>query len=317
MSKATDILPAGCRVAILSGGASSEKEVSIASGRAVADAARSAGLPVDIFELEENHLPEGLDCGVHLVLPLIHGTYGEDGELSADLDEAGFAYGGCGQAASELCFDKLATKAVARNLGIPVARELALSPVETHSFGKIQDAVGLPFILKPRRDGSSVGLRLIGDASAFEASRENLRRADYIAESFQEGYDLTVGVLDGEPLEVVGVHPIGELYDYEHKYTKGLSEYDAPAKIDDVLRSELLDWSRKLFTSCGCRDIARVDFHKGVDGKVLFLEVNTLPGMTATSLLPKSAQCCGISFQSLVVRWVEMIASRKSGGPSQ
>jgi len=291
------------RIAVLCGGSGSERDVSIASGKAIEEALIQCALPCDCFTLAGNRLPAGLDATVHIVLPIIHGTYGEDGQLSAELEAGGFAYAGSGAAASALCFDKLVSKAIASRLGLPVCPDALLFAGKSRSFAEITGRVGLPFILKPRRDGSSVGLHVIRDEAEYARIAPTLAGRDYLAEEFIEGTDLTVGILNGKALGVVGIRPEGGLYDYEHKYTSGLSQYEVPADLPAHLQDRLCAWSCRLFRALGCRDLARVDYVLGADGNVIFLEINTLPGMTATSLLPKTASIAGVSFAQLVIEW--------------
>jgi D-alanine-D-alanine ligase len=270
----------------------------------VAKAVESTGLPVKLIELQENHLPDTLDPHVDLILPVIHGKYGEDGRLSAELDRIGFAYAGCQQAASVICYDKVASKSIAARQGIPVAVDHYVYPESIPDYRTLANLLGSPFIMKPRFDGSSVGLHLVNGEDAYDSAREDLVRVDYVAEAFVEGIDLTAGILGNDALGVVSIHPKGGLYDYEHKYTSGKSEYRAPAEIDDHSAQLIRQWSKSIFRACGCRDLARVDFRMTASGEVFFLEINTIPGMTPTSLLPKSAQCCGISFTNLVLAWI-------------
>lgn len=301
----------GRRLVVLCGGRSSESAVSLVSGRAVASALAGLGLPVQCFELGENRLPAGLDFRNDLVLPVVHGTYGEDGRLSADLERGGFAYAGCDQAASVLCFDKLASKTLAAELGLPVARGCLLIPEEETSHKALSELLGTPYILKPRRDGSSVGLHLVRSGSDFEQARADLTRTDYLAEAYLEGHDLTVGLLGGVAQGVVAVHPDGGLYDYQHKYTQGLSSYEVPALIPEAVARQLRLWSEFIFRGLGCRDLARADFRIGRKGEIIFLEINTLPGMTPTSLLPKSCSVMGLSFPQLVARWAFFALGRE------
>ncbi len=298
------------RIAVLCGGDSSEREVSLVSGKAVADAFIELGVPCDLFELKSNELPKALSEQVHVVLPVIHGTYGEDGMLSAELEQNGYLYGGCDQASSVICFDKLVTKALAHRVGIPVADEILLMPAVRLDYRQVADVLGETFILKPRRDGSSVGLHLVRSEDDYCAARSDLKQTEYLAEAYLEGIDLTVGMLDGKPMGVVAVRPKGGLYDYEHKYTSGMSEYEFPAKIDPVVTRQLQDWAKLIHDSSGCRDVARVDFRMGEQHQLIFLETNTLPGMTPTSLLPKSAQCEGLSFEDVITRWAEAALNR-------
>lgn len=307
------IARAGLRVAVLCGGAGSERAVSLVSGRSVADALDGLGVPFDLFELPANALPGGLCPDRHIVLPIVHGTYGEDGRLSAELEQGGFAYAGCDQASSAICFDKLACKSLAAYIGIPVARDVPIRRGAAPAYASLVARLGEPLILKPRRDGSSVGLHLVRDAAQYAAAAADIEGGDYLAEAYISGHDLTVGILGGEALGVIGVHPAGGLYDYQHKYTSGMSRYEVPAAIPGQMEEQLAGWTRAIFEACGCRDLARVDFRLGADGGLYFLEVNTLPGMTPTSLLPKAAQCRGISFAELVLKWVEFALGRKGG----
>jgi len=302
----------GLCIAVICGGKGSEREVSIASGKAIESAFQERGLPCERYTLAENRLPDGLDAQRHLVLPIIHGTYGEDGQLSSELEAGGFAYVGSGPAASVLCFDKLVSKAIASRMGLPVVPDALLFAHRSRSFAEIVDRVGLPFILKPRHDGSSVGLHVIHEETDFDAVNGEIGQRDYLAESFIEGMDLTVGILDGKALGVVGIRPEGGLYDYAHKYTSGLSQYDVPADIPERLQDQLCAWSCRLFRAVGCRDLARVDFVLGREGKVAFLEINTLPGMTSTSLLPKAASLCEMTFDQLVMDWACCALKRSS-----
>ncbi|NDV63291.1 D-alanine--D-alanine ligase [Puniceicoccales bacterium CK1056] len=313
MDRKASIETAGLRIAVLCGGTGTEREVSLVSGQSVEAAITGLGLSCDLFDLSANTLPDSLDPTRHLVLPLVHGAFGEDGCLSAMLEDAGFAYAGCDMASSALCFDKFACKAVAARIGIPVAEDFLLLPGEPVPFENLAARLGQKMIIKPRLDGSSVGLHLVHDKSGFESLADELSSRDYLAESFLEGHDLTIGILNGKPLGVVAVFPDGGLYDYEHKYTSGLSRYEVPAEIEDAQRVRLEDWSARLFHACGCRDLARVDFRLGGNGELLFLEINTLPGMTPTSLLPKSASCLGFTFESLVLEWIGFALDRKQG----
>ena len=314
MDSMGEIKERGYRVALLSGGGGSEHEVSLVSGESVQGALDALGIPSDRHILERRGLPHCLRPKRDLVLPLIHGSYGEDGQLSAELAAGGFAYAGSGQAASALCFDKLACKAVAAHGQVPVARDHLLLQDDPPAYAVLRRQLREPMILKPRFDGSSVGLFFVKSEVGYGEALKGGLTGDYLAEEFVEGIDLTVGILDGEPLGVVAVHPEGGLYDYAHKYTRGLTRYDVPARLDESLRSQLCEWSRELFRICGCRDFGRIDFRLGTEGTVVFLEINTLPGMTPTSLLPKTASCVGISFEDLVLRLVTRALGRIEPG---
>ncbi|HKJ90796.1 MAG TPA: D-alanine--D-alanine ligase [Oceanipulchritudo sp.] len=307
----------GYRVALLCGGGGSEHEVSLVSGESVQGTLDTLGIPCERHFLERPGLPKTLRPERDLVLPLIHGRYGEDGRLSAELDAGGFAYAGSDQASSALCFDKLACKAVAVHAGLPVARDQLLLNGEPPSYAALRAQLNEPLILKPRFDGSSVGLFIVDSEESYQEALKGTVAVDYLAEDYVEGIDLTVGILDGEPLGVVAVHPEGGLYDYAHKYTSGLTRYEVPARLDETLRKELYGWSRQLFRICGCRDFGRIDFRLGREGMIVFLEINTLPGMTPTSLLPKTASCSGIGFEDLVLRFVTRALERMQAGGAE
>lgn len=314
MRSSEKALPAGIRIAILCGGGGAERAVSLASGKAVARALADCGVAYRLVVLEGNELPEDLDAEREWVLPLVHGTYGEDGRLSAELEAGGFVFGGSAQAASSLCFDKWACKAAAARLQIPVAADRLLHPAYRPDFDDLVRHLGHPVILKPRFEGSSVGLFRVDTAAQYEAAGGALRQRIYLAESMVDGTDLTVGLLDGKALGVVAIYADGGLYDYEHKYTAGKSRYEAPAPIPTQLSGQLCRWAEILDGVCGCRDVARVDFRLTPEGQAVFLEINTIPGMTETSLLPKAASVAGMSFEDLVEAWVQRIAVRGAQG---
>lgn len=291
-------------VAILCGGPGAEREVSLQSGRAVFGAL-AARTSAELHDLAGAQLPTSLSPATHIVLPVIHGTFGEDGQLQALLDEAGFQYAGCNAASSRLCIDKLETKRVVAAVGLPVIGGWQHGPDAPLDPAAVGDAGRRGFIAKPRTEGSSVGLTVLGDRAALVRFLAQAPKQDWLIEERIIGYDVTVGILDGEPLGVIGIHPEGGLYDYQHKYTAaGQTRYEVPAALPEGLTAELRAASAKIFAACGCRDFARVDWMLSEEGQPFFLEVNTLPGMTATSLLPKSASVAGIDFPTLVERMV-------------
>lgn len=303
----------GGRVVVLCGGSGAERTVSLASGRAVAEALLGAGLPVTCFELEADALPEGLDPRRDIVLPLVHGTYGEDGRLSADLERVGFAYGGSDAGSSALAFDKARCKEAAGRLGLPVARHVSLAEGEDLCPEAIVERVGLPFVLKPCCEGSSVGLMIL---KSVEESRERLPRQAQralMAEAFCPGVDATVAVFGDAVLGTVSIHPSGGVYDYAHKYTSGWTRYASPAELDRAVCEVMEADALAIFRACGCRDLGRVDFRVAEDGRHVFLELNTLPGMTSTSLFPMAAKAAGLTFEEVLLRWVGMAMSRKEG----
>jgi D-alanine-D-alanine ligase len=297
------------RIVLLCGGPGSERAVSIASGNAVLEALLKVGATAELFTLEREELPAGLVPERDIVLPLIHGTFGEDGRLSALLDAGGFAYGGSDASSSEWAFDKLRSKACARDLGIPVASDISYKRGESIDFGHIESTIGYPFIVKPVCDGSSVGLKIF--QSSADAERVPIvAESDILVESYYAGTDVTVALFGEAVLGSVSIHPRGGVYDYTHKYTAGLTRYATPAEVAPFVLEQLESAANRIFYTMGCRDLARVDFRVNPDGEWIFLEINTLPGMTSTSLFPMAAKRAGLSFETLLLRWSERVALR-------
>ncbi len=298
------------QIVILGGGTSAEREVSLASSRAVYESLRQRH-PARWVELEGDALPPGLDPQRDVIFPVLHGTFGEDGGLQSLMDLAGLIYVGCDAASSALCMDKALSKERAAGVGVPVTPQVIFSAGQSPSVDAVHKALGtLDVVVKPLREGSSVGLHFINGATALESSLANLAKGEWMIEPRLSGNDLTVGVLNGEPLGVVAILPKdGGAYDYAHKYTAGATDYQYPADLPVELTDMLRESARRVFQTCGCRDFARVDFFHGKAG-FYFLEINTIPGLTATSLLPKSASCLGLDFDALVDAMIEPALQR-------
>lgn len=287
-------------IVVLCGGASSEREVSLRSGRAVA-----AALPGSrLVELAEDALPEWLDAARHVALPVTHGGWGEDGGLQSALESRGVSFAGSGSAASSLCMDKVRTKAVMRRSDVPAAPEAAFDADSPPSAGSLVELLGESLVIKPSDQGSSVGLLMPRGREEVAAALASLGRGRWMAEPRLTGRELSIGVLDGEPLGLVEIVPRSGVYDFKTKYTKGASEYRCPAEVPASVGSAAAAAAARLFAACGCRDFARADLILESDGRFHFLEINTLPGMTETSLFPMSASCKGLDYPGLVRRMV-------------
>lgn len=298
-------------IAVLAGGTSAEREVSLRSGAATA-AAAAASFPTRLFEVNENALPAGLDPRTHVVLSTLHGTFGEDGGMQRLLEAAGFAYAGCAAAASALTMDKTLTKQTAAARGVPVAPAVVFDGAQPPAAAALTAQLGPEVVLKPNGEGSSVGLRICATPAELAAAMAETRRGRWLAERRVRGTELTVGVLHGRAMGVVEIAPKSGHYDYASKYTPGASEYFVPARISAEATAALRGHAEAAFAACGCRDFARIDFILAPDGAPVMLEINTLPGMTATSLLPKSAADAGHDFISLVRAMVQPATERFS-----
>ncbi|MCS6771522.1 MAG: D-alanine--D-alanine ligase [Kiritimatiellae bacterium] len=280
------------RVAVLMGGPSSEREVSLASGRAVSAALRSLGYEVADVDVRDRtlELPEGIDA----VFIALHGEFGEDGGVQSILEARGIPYTGSGSEASRLAFDKILSKRLFERHAISTARYEVLRRGGRRTLK-------LPVVVKPPRQGSSIGLSRVMQESDWESAMETALAHDteVLVEAFIPGRELTVGIVDDQVLPVVEIRAPDGCYDYRAKYTKGLTEYLVPAPISpaETRRCQELAW--RTFTAMGCRGMGRVDIRLTPEGEPYVLEMNTIPGFTETSLLPKAARAAGLEFAAL------------------
>jgi D-alanine-D-alanine ligase len=286
--------PRNRRLAVLKGGPGSERDVSLRSGASVAAALRAAGAQVDEIEVlgTEVSIPKGTE----LVFNLIHGTFGEDGSLQELLEKLGIPYTGEGVVESRTAFDKILTK-----------RALVKSSVPTPVFEILKagerPSLPLPMVIKAPRQGSSVGVHLVRDASAIEAALADCLQhgAEILVEELVAGRELTVGVIGDQVLPVIEIRPNDGFYDYTNKYTKGATEYLVPAPLSPSETAIVQETALAAVKALGLRVYSRVDILLAAGGPTV-LEINTIPGMTETSLLPKAAAAAGLDFTALCCR---------------
>lgn len=304
------------KILVLHGGTSEEREVSLASGQALS-AALGAKHPVELVRLDEEALPGGIQLADTVVFPALHGGFGEDGRIQALLEAAGVEYCGSDAAASRLCMDKAATKLIAREQRVPTPDWLVFDAAETPPADSVIERLGSSLVVKPVDEGSSVGLHFAEHRSALGVALSQIHAGKWLVEQRVRGRELTVGLLEGKTMGVVEIVSASGVYDYEAKYTPGSTEYRFPADLEPAVEAQLRDDAERLFLACGCRDFARIDFLLQ-GGQPHFLEINTLPGLTATSLLPKSASCAGYGFEALagvlVAPALERLSNRSNGG---
>jgi len=338
------------RIAVLLGGDSAERDVSIASAAGVMEALRNRGhevRPVDPA------LPEGMQgdpasakigekppeaigkiqcgkafewltgdgiSGADVVFIALHGGSGEDGTVQALLEAAGAVYTGTGILGSALAMNKDRAKALFREAGVQTAPHILVRRVEGADIqrvtGGIEKGPGFPAVVKPNCQGSSVGFSFVPEPSKLGGALELGFRFgdDLMIERFVPGREMTVAVLDGAALPVVEIIPAGGFYDYKSKYTKGSSRYEAPAAIPKEWAARLMREALLACEALSCRDYARVDFRVDERGEPFCLEVNTLPGMTKLSLVPMAAAQAGISFGDLVEKICVMALERGRKG---
>ncbi len=286
-------------IVVLCGGTSAEREVSLGSGLACAQAlARSH--PTRLVRLDADGVPLGLKPGKHVVFSTLHGTFGEDGGMQRLLDSAGIHYAGCDAASSELTMDKTRTKNAVAARGIKTIPGLTFAADTKPSADEVIAALGDQVVVKPNDQGSSVGLRIVGSRAELLEALAAIASGNWLIEKRIFGRELAVGVMLGQPMGIVEIRPKSGIYDYASKYTKGLTEYLAPAPLSVELTVAIRAAAATAFAACGCRDYARVDFMIGEKEEFYLLEINTLPGMKETSLLPMSARCEGLDFTGLV-----------------
>lgn len=298
-------------IVILCGGCSEERDVSLRSARAV-EKALTAFYTVKLMALESNAVPASLCPDTQVIFPVMHGSYGEDGQLQAELEARGFAYAGSDARSSEQCMRKQACKRLAKAAGVPVLEARMFEHPAQVQVDEVIQALGASLVIKPEDSGSSVGLHLPEGEAALRACIEGLDTRRWMIEPRFSGRELTVGLLDGEPLGVVEIVCEGGVYDYAHKYQPGQTRYEYPAALDETTSEALRAASRSVFEACGCRDFARADFLLNAREGFIFLEINTIPGLTDTSLLPKSASCFRLDFRTLVRRMIEPAIRRHS-----
>ncbi|HEU5080537.1 MAG TPA: D-alanine--D-alanine ligase [Opitutaceae bacterium] len=285
-------------IAVFCGGTSSEREVSLGSGAACAKAL-AEHFTVETFDIRENALPPGLSREKHVVFSTLHGTFGEDGGMQTLLDEARVHYAGCDAASSALTMDKTRTKLAVSKNEVRVAPGLLFNAAHKLSADDIIAEIGASVVVKPNDQGSSVGLSLVSNRLQLHEAIEKITTGNWLVEQRIEGRELSVGVLEGKAMGVVEIRPKSGVYDYSSKYTKGMTEYLAPAPFDEGTTQHVRTAAERAYAACGCRDYARVDFIFSQRGLFL-LEINTLPGMKETSLLPMSARVVGLDFSALV-----------------
>jgi D-alanine-D-alanine ligase len=299
-------------ITVMLGGPSAEREVSLRSGTAVAQALRSLGH--EVAELDPRDESWILPSATEVVFLALHGTYGEDGTVQKQLDRQGVIYTGCDAAASRIAFDKVLTKQRCLEAGVPTASFSVASAAQTPMPGHLR----LPLVVKPVRQGSSVGLQFVERAEAWPNALADALKFDseVLVEEKIIGRETTVGILANEPLPVVEVRPLEGAYDYHNKYTAGRTEYRCPADFDATTTRRIQAAALGAFMAIGGRDYARVDVMVRPDGSPIVLEVNTLPGMTQTSLLPKAAAAAGLDYPALCQRMIDLALKRRSPKPA-
>lgn len=283
----------GLSTAVLMGGPGEEREISMASGQAVARGLREAGRTVVEIVVPETGILAPIPDPVGSVFIAMHGAFGEDGGVQRELEKLGLPYTGSGPESSHLSFDKALAKACFDRHGIPTPAWSMMPSGEPCPRA-------FPVVVKPPRQGSSVGLHICHQEKDWPELTPSADPEDaLLVEDYIEGRELTVGIVGDQVLPIVEIRAPQGCYDYRAKYTKGLTEYLVPAPLDAATVEEAGRWARRVFEVLGARGFGRVDFRLDPSGQLLVLELNTIPGFTPTSLLPKAAAAAGLAFSDL------------------
>ena len=291
-------------IGVLMGGVSGEAEISRATGKAIAEALSSLGYHVVPMEYDPHHVVEQLrEKKVDVVFLALHGKYGEDGTIQSVLELAGIPYTGSGVSSSAITMDKIFSMRVMKQAGIPMADSMPVylrDGIEA-TAEKLLAHFSFPLVIKPACEGSTIGIEIVRKAEDLVPALERAFHVEprCLVEAFLDGEEFTVPVFEGKALPVIQICPHSGTYDFHSKYTKGATDYLCPAPISDELRDKMQAIAVKAFQVCECRGVVRFDMRTDSKGQPHVLEANSIPGMTAPSLVPKSAAAAGTDFPHL------------------
>lgn len=292
-------------VAVLMGGWNSEREVSLRSGEASYEALLKLGYQASKIDFSRDIYNQIQQIKPDVIFNALHGQYGEDGRVQGFLDILNIPYTHSGITASALCMDKILTRKVCDSVGVNSPRYEILKKGDDVQNQQKLAAIGKPFVIKPISEGSSVGVEVILSDMPFDFAKYEWKYGDeIILEKYLAGQEIQVAVMDNKALGAIEVRPKGLFYDYKCKYTAGMTDYVMPAEVSAEKYDEVLDLAQRCHRVVGCSGVSRIDFilnnKNGGDNKFYLLEVNTHPGFTPTSLVPKIAKHVGISFEEIV-----------------
>ena len=293
------------KIAVLCGGMSNEREVSLRSGKNVFEAIKRLGYTnAELIDVDRNIAKVLVEKNIKVAFNALHGKYGEDGCIQGLLELLGIEYTGCGVFASAACMNKANTKTILKEAQVPLIKSVLVKKEEKNIKEKVKE-LQYPLMLKPVSEGSSIGMYKVESEEKLEElfQKSVQYKQDILIEEYKQGICATVGVLeDGEKTfatEILELRPKNEWYDYESKYTKGMTEFILPAELSEDMTKAVKEYAIKAHKACGCKGVSRVDFL--IVGNIPYvLEINTSPGMTDLSDLPAQANACGISYDELV-----------------
>ena len=297
-------------VILCGGGSSSEKEISKISGETLYQHARKIFKSRKIV-LEADELPSSLTPSQDIIIfPITHGEFGEDGQLQHLMEERGLTFIGCDAASSALCMDKFATKERVRSANVPMVKGIKFNRHTPDLKSMLLEEFPDGVFIKPNAKGSSVDAHYVCDLSQLDDILQHLHDYDYLAEELVQGIDFSVGILDGQALEVAELRPVNTFFDFESKYTAGMAEEICPAHLSPELTYKMKKYAEAAYHACGCRDWARVDFLLSKNGEIIFTEINTLPGMSPASIFPKCAMAFGMTMDDVIKKLFALALDR-------
>lgn len=292
------------KIGVLAGGPSREREISLKSGSAVFSALKGMGLKAVLIDVQPENFSDAIgSSGIDIAFIALHGMFGEDGRVQGLLEEKGIPYTGSGPDPSRRALDKIASKKVFCDAGLTVPEYRVIQRDDLWE----QDEFLLPCVVKPQFEGSSIGLTIVTEHSQLRPAMEEAFECGdkAVVEKFISGREITVGILESSPLEIVEIRPEGGVYDFKAKYRSSATEYIVPAELDNTVALEAKEAALRSHEALGCKGVSRADFMLDAAGGLYILEVNTIPGMTERSLLPMAAKAAGIGFDDLCLRIVE------------
>lgn len=295
------------KIIVLMGGLSAEAEISRSTGSAICEALQSLGYHAQTMEYVPSHVVEDLkNAEADVVYIALHGKYGEDGTIQGVLELAGIPYTGSGVSSSAITMDKIFSSRLFKQAGLPMAKSKPyyLTEGKVPVLNDILDTFDFPVVLKPACEGSTIGIEIVREKEMLPEQLDRVFQVEprILAEAYLDGEEFTVAVLEGKALPVIHICPHSGQYDFHSKYTKGATDYIVPADIKPELALEMQRLAEKGFSVAECRGAVRFDFRTDKAGHPYLLEANSIPGMTATSLVPKAAKASGISFPELCER---------------
>ena len=285
------------KIGVLCGGTSSEREISLMSGKAVYEAIKKLGFDVVLIDVDKNVATKLIKEKIQIAYVILHGAMGEDGTIQGMLEIMGIAYTGCGVFSSSASIDKIISKKMFEYAKIPTAKWFTIEK------NKPFDMPNFPVVVKPASQGSAIGVSIVKNKKEFEKAVKLAFSFEdrVLVEQYIKGMEITVGVLNGKPLPVIEIVPKGKFYDFKSKYTLGQSTHIIPARLPNKVLEKAQNIALKIFSEFMCNGICRVDMIVDKNNNIYVLELNTLPGMTETSLFPDAAKYIGMSFESLVL----------------